>query len=237
MDLTPITWDKNGLIYGFPYIFNDKGQVDWRRMIKPEFLVVNTQLFEKEGRAIPATTEGLRDEEILILLNGIKDLARLRGYRAVRYTKLISPSSDYVAAVCEIDWRPNFETGNEPVTFSDVGDACPLNTNGFGRLYLGAMAANRAFVRCVRNFLGIVIVGKDELAPKDSTTEESGAAPHTGSPNAMLLELMEEKKVTFENIKNKLVEEKYEEAENFASIDDIPRVKIFEIIGRLKKKK
>ncbi len=46
---------------------------------------------------------------------------------------------------------------------------------------------------------------------------------------------MKEKGLSFDDIKGKLVAEKYEDAENMQSINDIPNVKIFELIQRMKK--
>lgn len=235
MEMKLIKRDANGLIEGVNYVFKEDGTIDWRKMIKPEYLVVNKQNFERRNQPIPESIEGLEDKDLLILLAGIKDLARLRGYTSVTYN-LTSPSPDYVAAVCLIFWIPNYEVENRLVTFSGIGDACPLNTNGFGRLYLGPIAENRAFVRAVRNFLGINIVGQDEIQPnKSATTDEENPTPK-GSHTNLLEELMAVKKVTFEQVKEKLIKEGIEGAADFTSVSDIPKIKMFELIERLKKK-
>ena len=105
----------------------------------------------------------LKDTELIILLGGIKELAQIRGYTDLTY-EVNCPSPDYVVATCKITWIPNYETENKPVTFSAIGDASMSNTSDFARNYLAATAENRAFVRCVRSFLRINIVGGDELA-------------------------------------------------------------------------
>lgn len=230
-----ITRNQDGLITDVDYQFNDKGQIDWRKMIRPEFLVVNTQRFQQLNKPVPTSIEGLEDRDLLILLAGIKDLARVRGYTSVDYA-IVSPSSDYVLAKCSIGWIPNYETENRVVYFSAIGDAGLVNTSGFGRLYLGAIAENRAFVRAVRSFLSINIVGQDELAPKTGSADENIPNPSVAnSPTAVLEGLMKEKNITFEIVKEKLLEEKVDGAADFTSINDIPKITIFNLIERIKK--
>ena len=104
---------------------------------------------------------------------------------------------------------------------------------------------NRAFVRCVRNFLKIGIVGRDELAANAAasrpvTNQVATSAEDKGAsadPIAMLTSLMSDKGVTFTSVKKKLVEEGYEGVEKMQSINQIPKIKAFELIERLKKVK
>jgi hypothetical protein len=112
----------------------------------------------------------LRDEQLLIKLGGIKEVAKLRGYSRVlfQFPKL---ERDYVVASCTIDWISNFETNVNSIeddwnsiSSMDVANATFENTDGFGQKFLETIAANRAFVRTVRNYLGIHIVGEDEIA-------------------------------------------------------------------------
>ena len=129
-----------------------------------------------------STYPGLRDDQLLIKLAGIKEVAKLRGYSRVSFLfpKL---EKDYVVATCNIDWITNFETTNpmEGVDdwnangFMDVANATYDNTDGFGQKFLETIAANRAFVRAVRNYLGIHIVGEDEIA-KGNGAKASAAA-------------------------------------------------------------
>ena len=152
--LKVIKRDDNGLLSDVNYVFNDEGLIDWRKMIKPEYLVIN-----KDSAKGETDINKLKDWQLIILLGGIKELAQIRGYTNVTYD-VVSPNSDYVVATCNITWRPNYETEGQEVVFSAIGDASPNNTTGFGRAFLAACAENRAFVRCVRNFLRINIVGK-----------------------------------------------------------------------------
>ena len=41
MDLKYTKRDKNGLISGVDYVFDDNGMIDWRKMVKPEYLYPN----------------------------------------------------------------------------------------------------------------------------------------------------------------------------------------------------
>ena len=61
------------------YIFNDEGSVNWRKMIKPEFLVAN------RDRTDETDISKLEDHELIILLGGLKDLSNIRGYSSVTY--------------------------------------------------------------------------------------------------------------------------------------------------------
>ena len=55
------------------------------------------------------------------------------------------------------------------------------------------------------------------------------------SPHVLLEKVMRDKNISFEQLKKKLVKEKVENVENINSIADIPKVKIFELIERVKK--
>ena len=177
----------------------------------------------------------LNDNQLIILLGGIKELAQIRGYTDLRYD-VHSPSSDYVVATCSITWMPNYETENQSVTFSAIGDASPNNTKSFAKYFLGPIAENRAFVRCVRNFLKINIVSQEELGDSKLSSQPA-MLENTSDPKYLLKNVMKEKGVNFEVVKKKLMKESFDNAETFSSIDDIPKSKIFELIERLKKVK
>jgi len=225
--------NKDGLINGVDYVHTEDGLIDWRKMVKAEHLVPN------KDRTRETDVTKLKDYQLIILLGGIKELAQIRGFTNVKY-EVTSPSSDYVVATCSIDWIPNYETENNSVTFTAIGDASPNNTNSFASNFLGPIAENRAFVRCVRNFLKINIVGKEELGGNDapSTTNTSGHTSDSSmDPRSMLSSVMSEKGVTFDKIKQRLLKEGYDDAEALESLGDIPKLKVFELIERLKKAK
>ena len=228
--LKKIKRDENGLISGVKYVYTEDGLIDWRKMIKPEYLVIN-----KDSAKGETDITKLKDWQLIILLGGIKELAQIRGYTNVTYD-VVSPSSDYVVATCNITWRPNYETEGQEVIFSAIGDASPNNTTGFCQAFLAACAENRAFVRCVRNFLRINIVAKEELSNvKIAAANNNTPAENQTDPKYLLEQVMKEKKLSFMAVKKKLVKEKYDGAENVQNISDIPKSKIFELIERIKK--
>jgi len=232
----PIVLTRNsfGLIANVPsisYSYTDVGLVDWRRMINQKFLVPNKQKTKETD------ISKLEDKDILILLGGVKELAQIRGITFVNYT-VTTFSTDSVTAVCSIGFIPNYETEMREVVFSAIGDATASNTSGFGRNFLAAIAENRAFVRCVRNFLRINIVGSDELnsegnaAPSEQTIEKSAA---DGSPVSLLSAEMEKRGLKLSHIIARLRDENYPATDAIKDLSDLPGIKVLELIGRIKK--
>ena len=154
--------NEHGLLENVEYEFSEDGSVDWRAMIKSEFLYPNKDWFEARKKDVPTSSEGLDDKQLLIMLGGIKELARLRGFESVSFdTNHLNDT--YVVASCEIVWSPNYESNKERIGYQDVANATLQNTGSFAAKFLETIACNRAFVRCVRNFLNIHIVGADEI--------------------------------------------------------------------------
>lgn len=182
MTQNKITRNPDGLINEKEYKFTPDGFVDWRAMIDPQFLYPNKDFFEIRKQPIPTSIEGLDDKQLLIMLGGIKELARLRGFKSVRYsTNHIS--TNYVVATCTIEWIGNFETSGETVVFEDVANATEANADNFCLKFLETIACNRAFVRCVRNFLNIHIVGADEIdKSKNKAVDISDLVQSTAIP-------------------------------------------------------
>ena len=231
MKLKKIKRDANGLISGssVTYHFNETGLIDWRKMVKTEHLVPNRQ------KTSETDVTKLDDKDLIILLGGIKELAQIRGYTDLTYN-VVSPSPDYVVATCTITWTPNYETEDKCVTFSAIGDASPNNTQSFAKFFLGPIAENRAFVRCVRNFLRINIVGQEELPGNTKfTVDPSPDAENQADPISLLKNVMKDKGVTFDKLKERLTNENYEKADAINTLEDIPKVKVFELIERMKK--
>ena len=224
-----IVRDENGLLPNTDYVFTEDGLIDWRKMIKSEYLVIN-----KDSAKGETDISKLKDWQLIILLGGINELAQIRGYTNVTYD-VVSPSSDYVVATCNITWRPNYETEGQEVMFSAIGDASPNNTTGFGQAFLAACAENRAFVRCVRNFLRIAIVGKEELSGSNNinaSLQQGDQALNQSDPKTLLQELMKKKNVSFDTLKSKLDSENYD-ISKVNSLNDLPKIKVFELIERL----
>jgi len=184
------TRDENGLLKNVQYVFGDDGSVNWRAMVGDEHLFPNKSWFELRNKDCPRTSEGLADHQLLIKLGGIKELAKLRGFSDVYYD-IVKCEEDHVAVKCSITFTPNYETGNEPIVFSDMANATHANTSSFATKFLETIACNRAFVRCVRNFLNVHIVGDDEIdksSPGQTITKQSSPknASAVFSPAEML---------------------------------------------------
>ena len=177
----PDVWKRNeyGLLESVDYEFNQDGSVNWRAMINPEHLYPNKDWFEMRKMPVPESIDGLDDSQLLIKLGGIKDLAKLRGFHNVTYD--IQESSDErVVVQCMINWIENYENScSQP--FASIANATTYNTNGFAAKFLECIAENRAFVRTVRNFLGIHIVGADEI---DSSKNKTPIVPPPSSSGA-----------------------------------------------------
>lgn len=170
-------WEKYernslGLLTAVNYTFNEDGSVNWRAMIKPEFLYPNRDWFDARKLEMPSSIEGLDDKQLLIMLGGIKELAKLRGFYSVEYD-VCNVREDYVTAKCTIQWMDNYESNGELITYQDFANATASNTDDFCLKFLETIACNRAFVRCVRNYLNIHIVGADEIDKSKNRVKES----------------------------------------------------------------
>ena len=77
------------------YAFNEDGSVDWRKMVRKEFLVPN------RSRTQETDVDALEDKDLLILLGGIKELAQLRGFTDVKYNG-VTANLEFVCVSCEI---------------------------------------------------------------------------------------------------------------------------------------
>lgn len=238
--------DEHNLLVNVDYVFNQDGTVDWRSMIKPEFLYPNKSWFASRNRAMPSSIEGLTDKQLLIMLGGIKELAQMRGYTSVDY-EVTNVSNDYVVAKCKIVWIGNYETNGEVVCFEDIGNATAENCNDFCLKFLETIACNRAFVRCVRNFLNIHIVGADELDTSNDSenkNKESVEEKQEFTPSSQLAKLVAAKLgEDFEefkecHLKNFWREDKYKnpDAKDWEDFEDVPAKearKLIEIIKEL----
>ncbi len=229
--------DVNGLLECIGYTFNPDSTINWRAMINKEHLVPNRDTFknQKDVNLKELDISSLADNQLLILLAGIKELAQIRGYKNVSYD-VIQAQPDYVAVKCTISWIPNYETNMETVSFSALADAHLDNTKDFAKNFLMAIAENRAFIRTVRSFLKINIVGNDEMGK--TTHIDSEVEPNTSitQPVALLQKTMEEHSVSFEQVKERAIQKKMDGAENWSKIEDISPLSMFTIISGIKNK-
>ena len=241
--------NEHGLLENVDYEFNEDGSVNWRAMIKEEFLYPNKDWFASRKKDIPTSVEGLSDKQLLIMLGGIKELAKMRGYSTVAFD-VTQPSDGYVTAKCTINWDKNYETQDE-VAYQDYANATLANTDNFCAKFLETIACNRAFVRCVRNYLNIHIVGADEIdkskGANNSNTVEDDASSDSAmlplTPAGTLQKALDEDNgvKSFDDFKSLLrtfwKEEIYknEEAANWKSYDDIPAKECRKLIAICKK--
>jgi hypothetical protein len=184
--------NEHGLLESVDYVFNNDGSVNWRAMITSEHLYPNKDWFERRKMPVPDSIEGLDDSQLLIKLSGIKELARLRGFHNVTYD--ITESSDNrVVVQCLINWIDNYES-NGTQTFASIANATTNNTNGFAAKFLECIAENRAFIRCVRNFLNIHIVGGEEIdTSRDKAPIETPTKSNDISPQGILAKNLKDK--------------------------------------------
>jgi len=184
-----------GLLGNVDYVFSEDGSVNWRSMIKDEHLFPNRSWFDLRKKDVPRTIDGLGDHQLLIKLSGIKELAKLRGFTDIAY-EVVKCQPDHVAVICRMTFLPNYETGGKPVQFQDMANATLDNTSSFATKFLETIACNRAFVRCVRNFLNVHIVGDDEIDKSNNPGGANNSSPNISpslTPYSMVENLAKEK--------------------------------------------
>lgn len=236
--IPPIKFEYNdfGLRTDIDYKFKEDGFIDWRAMVNPEHLTVNRQYFERFNKTVPESIEGLPDEQLLIKLQGLKDLLKFRQYLNL-YQDPVHISENNVTVKTTIEWAPNYETNNKSITFESIADATPNNASGFGTNYLATIAENRSLCRCIRNFLGINVCSVEEVG------NTKGNKPQNSSNNdvayGVLNELLTQNGRKFENLKNVLIKEGIftaDEESKILAVEDIPKDKILTVIEFTKKK-
>lgn len=171
--------DEHGLLPDVPYVFDDMGAINWRALVSDKYLYVNKGWFEAKGKEAPESIEGLKDNQLLIMLGGIRELAKIRGFDSLKFDVLES-SKERAVVSCSMYFTPNYENP-DGVNYCEVANATIENTDGFGEKFLEAFAANRAFIRCVRNFLNVNIVGFDEIDKSANKPEKEKEALNKNS--------------------------------------------------------
>lgn len=222
--------NESGLLNSVHYKFTEDDYVDWRAMVNSKYLYVNKEAFQRRKETVPESIEGLKDADLIIGLGGLKELAACRGFTSVSY-RPITAQNDYAAVVCKIDWIGNYETNMVPISFEDCACANNSNVGEMVQTYLLEMATNRAFARCVRNFLKINIVSKEELPPSKQNRLNGST---NASPSAILANLMKEKGRSFKEVQEKLVAEGDSVFQTYSDWTDVPGDKAFGLIDRFK---
>lgn len=211
----------------------EDGSIDWIKMIPDEFIVPQDKNYSGD-------VKDLSDRDKMILLGGWKYLLKKRGYTSKR--DIIHCSTrDYVSMTCEITWAENKDIGEGSQVYSASADAHFDNTDRFMTNYLTTNAENRAFARCVRGYLNINIVGKDET--NKATIDEMLKQKENDSttrlhqtPQKMLQLKAESMKKTLVSAKKWLVAEgriTEEEASEIKSWDNIDKSDCFTMIDYL----
>ena len=219
-----------GLLDGFEYKYHPDGLIAWRSIVDPKYLYPNRDNFIKRKEEVPTSIENLKDSDLVLALGGIKELSSIRGFTSVTYRPIVA-GVDYAAVTCQIQWIGNYETDMIPVTFEECGSASIYNTSELVQSYLLEIACNRAYCRCVRNFLKINIVSDKELPPaKKPISKTNGKI----DPANVLATLMKEKGRLFKEVKEKLLAEGDLEFQDFNDWNDIPGDKAFSLIDRFK---
>jgi hypothetical protein len=229
--------DESGLLNCVDYIFKDDGSVDWRAMIPNEYITINKDRFKNSE--LPDSIDGLEDKDLLITLPGIKEVAKIRGLVS-RRTRIVESSPTRAVSECEVEFIPNYETCGHKYVYSDVGSATVENTSGFGKFFLETIAANRAFVRAVRNALRIDIIGSDEVAGASYENNSESNGSSGGVKPYQVLESKAKLKSfpTFEAFRNKVIEKsiagvKAEEASLWSDWGDIPNDRVWTFLSLL----
>jgi len=247
-NVPPIKRTRNeyGLLDNIDYIFKEDGKIDWRKMIPSEFLVFNrekkSEIESKYGKKLDelSVTE-VEDKYLLILLFGIRYIASLRGFTSVK--PRVDFCSDYKAVVTTtINWIGNNDTEMRQEIFGDVASTSPSNTNGFGQMFLESVATNRSFVRAVRNYLEINIVGQDEVKPNEKENGKSDTSTNSDptSIHKILKESAEALGITFEQfrevVKTKYASEVESDYTKWGSYNDPSPGDAYKLSGILKKR-
>lgn len=228
--------NRLGLIDGIAHKFTPEGFVDWRKMILSEELYPNKDFFAKSGEPIPSDLTSLEDHKLCIKLGGIKRLARLRGYSRVVF-EVLESSAERAVVKCNILWNGNYENPYN-VEFESVANATLDNCDSFTVKFLESIAENRAFVRCVRNFLGINIVGFDEIDKNKTAVVTKNNGPVMSlenlSPNVLLANRFSS---NFDNFKGWLrelwVSDAYKNSAvtEWSDFGDIPKAECMKLLG------
>lgn len=225
--------NSQGLLENVEYFYKEDGSIDWRKMVKNDYLVPNKQ------RTSESDVSKLDDSKILILLAGIKELAQIRGFKSVKYT-VSHADMEYVCVTCGITWIGNYETGGEEVYFESMADAGTHNTESFGQSFLATTAENRAFVRAVRNFLKINLVGNEEMGPKkiaSSGNSYQNSSSDKFSAVNYLKTTLRENNISFNYVKERMISEGASGAKDWQTVNDIPSIVAFDLIERIQKRK
>lgn len=138
--------------------------IDWKAKIEEKYLYTKNEKFKD------TPIKDVPENELLLKLGGVQELARLRGFESVTY-EIRHIEHDHVFASCKITWAEN-TVDKEKLPRQTYESVASAKKSGVGpRMadYLETVAENRAFVRAVRRYLGVNIVGEDEINKTSAT--------------------------------------------------------------------
>lgn len=238
--------DANGLLKGVKYAFNKDGTVDWRAMIPSKFIVLNDERVDvSKIEDVEEYKKTAPDHELLVLLMGWRELARLRGFTQANPTCYNSNLESSTIGM-QISWIPNFENP-EGASMGAIANASVNTTNGHFSNFIDTIAENRAFVRAVRNFLNIPLLGKDELPAGKHNSNHSASSTFTppmkgSNPRSVIQSFLDNKNISMESFKAQLSKSDFADSltsdyANWQTVDNIPIHDALTLIERLNKKK
>lgn len=209
------------------------GSIDWFAMIPDEFVV-------PQDRSFSGDVKELDERNKMVLLGGWKYLLYKRGF-IDKIDTIHTSTREYVCISCKIVWKPHVESDGEIQTYTSTADAHFDNTEGLMRRFLTTNAENRALARCVRGFLRINVVGKDEIdkATIDEMVKGDPAKETkslSGSPQKMAALKAKSMKRNFKGAREWLLKEEritQEECDKLNDWNDISDDDAFAIIGYL----
>ncbi len=230
---------ENGLLENVNYVRDEKtSKINWFRMIPANYLYLNqdkkAKIEARIGRKINGPLQDsdltdLNETDLVITLAGVRHLLDLRGYKSV---KMVVGNSDpgYAAVSCEILFTP-LEDNNTEQSFSACASAHTQSTKSWYQNYLVEAASNRAFCRCVRNFLGINVVAQDELGGASSESNDDQPV-NMMSPSGLLKAAMGRSGKTFKDVVSMLNQKGYDTSK-VTTISEIPANQILDILEKL----
>lgn len=237
MEIKKLERDENGLLKGIEYVFDEHGMIDWREILPKKFL------YFKDEQYLGEEINNVPDNALLVYLDGIKWLAKVRGYNSIRYP-IVNSGTDFVTCVCEIEWIGNYETEGRSIVHSSVGYSTLDNTSDFMGLYLGPDAENKAFIRAVTTFLRVNVCGKEEIAPENSHKKiaiRKSAKDEYGSSDVVniLEDCMSRLDIDFSTVLKTLKDDGESFENDPKSLRELHSMKptlTMKLIGRMKKK-
>lgn len=226
------------------FILDENGNINWKAMIPAKFLYVNNdikkrqQIEKKYGKSyeeLDPIKDNIADSDLICMLGGLKHLLKLRKYKSVR-SSIKESGRDYASVNCSIVFkgRQDIKGEEEDVEYSDNACAHTDNTTNFAKHYLLEMATNRALARCIRSFLNINVVSKEELSENSNLVEE--APQNDDIPTKKLEEVMKNNNITFDMLRERMVKDSIKGAADFKSVKDVPGEIKFVYIDKIKKK-